>query len=66
MVGLEKGQPKVSFLLGLVIAMRCWKEERAFAVEAYFSNGRSIIATQSAFRTRFNIRTGAPFPDGSR
>jgi hypothetical protein len=29
--------------------------QRAFAVEAYFSNGRSIIATQRAFRVHFNI-----------
>ena len=62
LVSLEKGHPKVSFLLGLVSAMRWSKEERAFAVEAYFSNGRSIIATQRAFWTRFNIRTGAPLP----
>ena len=62
LVSLEKGHPEVSFFLGLVTVMRWSKEERAFAVEAYFSNGRSIIATQRAFRTRFNIRTGAPLP----
>lgn len=31
------------------------KAQRAFAVEAYFSNGHSIIATQRAIRNRFNI-----------
>lgn len=35
--------------------MEWTKAERAFAVETYFSNGRSIIATQRAFRTHFNI-----------
>ena len=63
LVSLEKEHPKVSFLLVLVTAMRWSKEERAFAAEAYFSNGRSIIATLRAFRTRFNIRTGVPLPD---
>ena len=29
--------------------------ERAFAVEAYFSCGKSIIATQRAFRRHFNV-----------
>lgn len=38
-----------------VAIMEWTKVERAFAVEAYFSSGRSIIATQRAFRTRFNI-----------
>lgn len=42
--------------------MRWSKEQRAFTVEAYFSNGRSIIKTQRAFRTRFNIRSRAPLP----
>ena len=41
-------------------ATRWLKEERAFAAEAYFLNGRSIIATHRAFWTRFNIRTGVP------
>ena len=36
--------------------MHWTSEQRAFAVEAHFSNGRSIIATQRAFRTRFRIR----------
>ena len=40
---------------GLVNIMEWTKVERAFAVEAYFSNGRSIIATQRALHTHFNI-----------
>ena len=39
-VSLEKGHPEVLFL-GLVTGMRWSKEERAFAVEAYVSNGRT-------------------------
>jgi transposase-like protein len=35
--------------------MRWTKEQRAFAVEVYFSDGRSIVATQRAFRVHFNI-----------
>ncbi|XP_057675297.1 uncharacterized protein LOC130905701 isoform X2 [Corythoichthys intestinalis] len=31
------------------------KLQRAFAVEAFFSSGRSIVATQRAFRRHFNI-----------
>lgn len=42
--------------------MRWTNEQRAFAVEAYFSNGRSIIATQRAFRIRFNIRPAGAVP----
>ena len=60
---IGKGTPKVSFLLGLATAMRWSKEQRVFAVEAYFLNGRSIIATQRGFRTPFDIRTGAPLSD---
>ena len=63
LVSLEKRHPKVLFLLRLVTAMRWSKQVLAFAVETYFSNGRSIIETQRAFRTRFNIRTGAPLRD---
>ena len=35
--------------------MEWTKLERAFAVEAFFSSGRSIVATQRAFRRHFNI-----------
>ena len=31
------------------------REQRAFAVESFFSNGRSLVATQRAFRARFEI-----------
>lgn len=43
--------------------MRWDSEERAFAVEAYFSSGCSVIATQRAFRNRFNLAPLAPVPD---
>ena len=43
--------------------MRWSGEERAFAVEAYFSNHKSIIATQRAFRNHFNIAPRGPVPD---
>lgn len=42
--------------------MHWTKEQRAFACEAYFSNGRSIVATQRAFRARFNIHPAGPVP----
>ncbi|KFM83566.1 hypothetical protein X975_18569, partial [Stegodyphus mimosarum] len=35
--------------------MQWTKEERTFAVESYFSSGRSIITVQRAFRNHFNI-----------
>lgn len=35
--------------------MEWTKLEHAFAVEAYFSSGGSIVATQRAFRQHFNI-----------
>ena len=50
LVSLEKGHPKVSFILGLVTAMRWLKEKRAFAVKAHFSNGRTKILTRSQCR----------------
>ena len=43
--------------------MRWNSEERAFAVEAYFSSGCSVITTQRAFRNRFNLAPLAPVPD---
>jgi len=43
--------------------MRWSNEQRAFAVEAYFSNGRSVISTQRAFQNRFNIAPLGPVPD---
>ncbi|QQP51582.1 Transposable element Tc3 transposase [Caligus rogercresseyi] len=43
--------------------MRWNREERAFAVEAYFSNHQSVIATQRSFRTHFNVAPRGPVPD---
>ncbi|QQP38517.1 Transposable element Tc3 transposase [Caligus rogercresseyi] len=43
--------------------MRWSNEERAFAVEAYFSNRQSVVATQRAFRNRFNVAPRGPVPD---
>ena len=43
--------------------MRWNSEERSFAVETYFSNGYSVIATQRAFRRRFNIAPSGRVPD---
>ena len=40
--------------------MRWSNEERAFAVEAYFSNRLSVIATQRAFRNRLNVAPREP------
>ena len=42
--------------------MHWTKEQRAFACKAYFSNGRSIVSTQHAFRTRFSIHPAGPVP----
>jgi len=38
-------------------------EHRGFAVEAYYENNRSVIATQRAFRTRFALGRNASVPD---
>ena len=46
-----------------VAIMRWTSEERAFAVEAYFSNRLFVIATQRAFRNRFNVAPRDPVPD---
>ncbi|QQP49158.1 Transposable element Tc3 transposase [Caligus rogercresseyi] len=43
--------------------MRLSNEERAFAVEAYFSNRQSVVATQCTFRNRFNVAPRGPVPD---
>jgi hypothetical protein len=40
--------------------MRWSNEQRAFAVEAYFSKGGSVVSTQRAFRNRFNIAPLGP------
>jgi hypothetical protein len=41
--------------LSSVATMQWSREERAFAVSVYFSSGRSIVATQRAFRRQFNV-----------
>lgn len=61
-VSFSRGFPKVSSTVQSVAIMHWTKEQRAFACEAYFSNGRSIISTQRAFRTRFNIVPGGRVP----
>ena len=57
----ERAELKVWFLMGAyfsgasVSIMEWTKLEHAFAVEAYFSSDRSIVATQCEFRRHFNI-----------
>ena len=51
MVSYERRDYKVSYRHSSVAIMRWNSEERAFAVEAYFSSGCSVIATQLAFRS---------------
>ena len=63
MVSFEKGDYKVLSRHSSVAIMRWNSEEHAFAVEAYFSNGCSVIATQSAFRNRFNSAPLVPIPE---
>ena len=46
MVAPRRAGCKVVALLGLVSIMERTKVEHMFTVEAYFSHGRSIIATQ--------------------
>jgi len=38
-------------------------EHRGFVVEAYYENSRSVIATQTAFRTRLVLGRNASVPD---
>ncbi|KAG8227363.1 hypothetical protein J437_LFUL000371 [Ladona fulva] len=38
---------------------------RGFAVRAYFENNRSVIATQRAFRRRFNIPRNNAVPNAN-
>lgn len=55
-IGLQAGVGWEVFLILASVAKMHWpKEQRAFVVEAYFSNGHSIIAAQRAFRAHFNI-----------
>lgn len=59
---MERGSPEVLLPHKPVVVMRWTKEQRAFAVEAYFSNGHSVVATQRAFRIRYNIHPAGPVP----
>ena len=43
--------------------MRWTSEQRAFAVEAYFSNNHSYVAVQRAFRTNYEIKARGPVSD---
>ena len=45
------------------VVMEWTNVERAYAVEAYFSSGKSIIATQRAFRRHFSIAPRGRVPD---
>lgn len=40
-------------------------EHRGFAVRAFFENGRSVIATQRAFRLHFNVPRAENVPQGN-
>ena len=62
-VSYERRDYKVSYRHSSVAIMHWNSEERAYAVEAYFSSGCSVIATQRAFRNRFNFAPLAPVPD---
>ncbi|QQP36058.1 Transposable element Tc3 transposase, partial [Caligus rogercresseyi] len=46
--------------------MRWSSEERAFAVEAYFSIRQSVVATQRAFQNRFNVAPRGPVTDRNK
>lgn len=63
MVSFERRDYKVLFRHSSVAIMRWNSEERAFAIEAYFSSGCSVIATQRAIRNHFNLAPLAPVPD---
>lgn len=51
-------------LVPLLVANMAWSnEQRAFAVETYFSQNRSIVAVQRAMRTRYQIPPRNSVPD---
>ena len=54
---------KVTSEIQSVAIMHWSDEEPAFAVEAYLLNRQSGIATQRAFRNRFNVTPKGPVPD---
>jgi hypothetical protein len=45
-----------------VVAMAWSGDHRAFVVEEYIRNGRSVITTQRAFRIRFEFGRHDPVP----
>ena len=48
------------------VANMVWTgEHRGFAVRAYFENNQSVIATQRAFRRRFNIPRNNAVPQAN-
>ena len=46
-----------------IVKMVWSNEQRAFAVETYFSQSHSIVAVQRAFRTRYQIPHRDRVPD---
>jgi len=62
-VPFKRGYCKVLSRHGSVAIIRWKSEDRAFAVEAYFSSGCSVIKTQLEFRNRFNLAPLAPVPE---
>ena len=46
-----------------VVKMMWSNEQRAFAVETYFSQSHSVVAVQRAFRTRYQIPPRDRVPD---
>ena len=62
MVSYERQDYKVSYRDSSVAIMRWNSEERAFAIEAYFSSRCSAITTQRAFRNR-DLEWPARSPD---
>ena len=62
MVSYERRDYKVLYRHSSVAIMHWNSEERGFAVEAYFSSGCSVTATQRAFRNR-DLEWPARSPD---
>ena len=63
MVSFDGAGLEVSLKMQSVAIMRWSSEERAFAVEAYFSHQQSVVATQRTFRIHFNVAPRGPVPD---
>ena len=59
----ESTLSKVFVITSSVSTMQWTKQERAFAVEAYFAFSSSIITAQCAFRNHFNIAPAGRVPD---